>query len=203
MVNEQVEIGLLLAIPGVLGTLALAPAVIQLFYSPQFVAQSVPILRWICLGMVLRVISWPMGFILLAKGEGRLFLITEVVGGILQLGLMWLGLRLWHLPGTGVAFFLLYVFYAAGIYLVVRRLSGFRWSAANRRLALVFVPVTVAVFVAWYFLPTLLAGAVGLLATLGVGVYSLKTLCTMVSLNRLPRGLVKILVRLRLAPEHD
>ena len=36
LVNEQAEIGLLLAVPGILATLAFAPLVISLFYSPRF-----------------------------------------------------------------------------------------------------------------------------------------------------------------------
>ena len=44
LVNEQVEVGLLLAGPGALATLALAPLVIRLFYSAQF-GGAVEILR--------------------------------------------------------------------------------------------------------------------------------------------------------------
>ena len=68
LVNEQAEVGLLLAVPGVIATLTFAPLVIWLFYSSAFVP-AVEILRWICLGMMLRVVSWPMGFILVAKGR--------------------------------------------------------------------------------------------------------------------------------------
>src|SRR5207249_8473583 len=66
LVNEQAAVSLLLAGPAVLATLALAPLVIQLFYSARFEA-AVEVLRWNCLGMMLRVASWPMSFILLAK----------------------------------------------------------------------------------------------------------------------------------------
>ena len=74
LVNEQAEVGLLLAGPGVLGTLTFAPLVIQLFYSARF-GPAVEILRWICLGMMLRVASWPMGYILLAKGARQAVLL--------------------------------------------------------------------------------------------------------------------------------
>jgi PST family polysaccharide transporter len=36
LVNEQTEIGLLLAVPGLLATLALAPWIIRLFYTSEF-----------------------------------------------------------------------------------------------------------------------------------------------------------------------
>ena len=49
MVNEQAQISLLLAGPGVIATLTFASVVIALFYSARFEA-AVGILRWICLG---------------------------------------------------------------------------------------------------------------------------------------------------------
>ena len=70
--------GLLLAAPGVIATLTFAPLVIWLFYSSAF-APAVEILRWICLGMMLRVASWPMAFVLVAKGERKLYFWTELL----------------------------------------------------------------------------------------------------------------------------
>ena len=62
LVNEQTEIGLLLAGPGVLGTLTFAPLVMTLFYTAEFSGAVEP-LRWICLGMAalrgLRSLRWP------------------------------------------------------------------------------------------------------------------------------------------------
>lgn len=198
LVNEQAEVGLLMAVPGVIATLTFAPLVLQLFYSAKF-GPAVEILRWICLGMVLRVASWPMGFILLAKGARALFFWSELLSNLLFIGLFWAGLKIFGLTGAGIAFFSLYVAYWFGIYLIVRRLSGFRWSAANRRLALVFLPVVTLVFVGRYVLPNPAAIAVGVLVTLAVGVYSLKILCTLVPLERFPGPVRKMILLFRLA----
>jgi antigen flippase len=197
LVNEQAEIGLLLAGPGVLGTLTFAPLVIELFYSQKF-GPAVEILRWICLGMVLRVVSWPLGFILVAKGEAKLFFWTELLGNALQVVLIWFGVRFFGLQGTGMGFFGLYIFYSFGIYFVVRRLSGFRWSAANRHLGLLFLVLVGIVFAAWYLFSHLVAGVLGAIVTVLVGLYSLHTLCTLVPLDKLPKVLVKSLRFIRL-----
>lgn len=197
LVNEQAEVGLLMAVPGLLATLALAPAVIQVFYSQEF-GQAIEILRWICLGMVLRVACWPMGFILLAKGEGKVFFVTELLANALQVCLIWSGLHLFKLPGTGMAFFALYVVYGLGIYGVVRHVSGFRWSSANRKIGLAFGPLVALVFVSSYLLPPWAAVALGLLASLVAGFYSAKLLCALVSPEKLPAPLVKALRWFRL-----
>jgi PST family polysaccharide transporter len=198
LVNEQAEVGLLLAGPGVIATLTFAPLVIQLFFASAF-WPAVEILRWICLGMVLRVATWPMGFILLARGERKLFFWSELLANALLVGLSWMGLRVYGLNGSGMAFFGMYVAYWVGIYLIVRHLSGFRWSAANRRLALLFVPLVAAVFTGWYVLPRMVEVMVGVTITLLTGIYSLRTLCTLVPLERFPKLAQKIILFFRLA----
>ena len=62
----------------------------MLFYSAKF-GPAVEILRWICLGMTLRVASWPMGFMLLAKGARKLFFWSELLTNLLFMGLVWAG----------------------------------------------------------------------------------------------------------------
>ncbi len=76
LVNEQTEVALLLAGPVFLAMLGLAPWVIQLLYSSRF-RPAVDVLRWQMLGDVLKVASWPLGFIILAAGDGRTFMLTE------------------------------------------------------------------------------------------------------------------------------
>ena len=199
LVNEQAEVGLLLAGPGVIATLTFAPLVIWIFYSSSF-GPAVEILRWICLGMMLRVASWPMAFILIAKGERKLYFWTELLANGLFVFLVWAGLTVFGLKGSGMAFFGLYAAYGTGIYLIVRRLSGFRWSGANLRLAAWFAPGLTAVFVSGYFLPQIATVIFGATLTLLTGVYSLKTLCTLVPLERFPGPVRMAISFLRLAP---
>jgi PST family polysaccharide transporter len=199
LVNEQAEVGLLAACPGVLTTLAFAPLVIHLFYSAKF-WPAVEILRWFCLGMMLRVASWPMGFILLARGEGKLFFWTELVTNLVSVGLAWIGIKYFALNGIGMAFFMTYMFYIILIYGVVRRLCGFRWSKENRRLGVLFTPVIAVVFSSWYFLPRWVATTVGAVFAVLASLYSIKTLCALLPLERFPEFARKLIAFFRLAP---
>jgi PST family polysaccharide transporter len=186
LVNEQTEVGLLMAGPGILGTLTFAPLVITLFYTSKF-GQSTEILRWICLGMMLRVVTWPMGFILLARGERKIFFWTELFSNLAYAAFVWLGVRLFGIKGTGVAFFALYVLNFFVVWIVVKRLNGFEWSPENRRLGLLFIPLVVFVFVGSYLLPPMWAVVLGVVVTLPTGIYSLKTLCKLIPVERFPR----------------
>jgi PST family polysaccharide transporter len=197
LVNEQVEVGMLMAGPGLLGTLTFAPLVMTIFYSAKF-GPAVEILRWICLGMLLRVITWPMGFILLAKGDRRRFFCTEAAANVTHITLVWVGVRLLGLRGAGMAFFGLYLFYWAMMSVVVYRLTGFHWSSANRQIGLLYGSLALSVFCAWYLLPRVLVLLIGAAATTLAGLYSVRALCRLVPGKELPPLVQKALLTLRL-----
>jgi PST family polysaccharide transporter len=199
LVNEQAEVGVLLAGPGIIATLTFTPIVINLFYSAQF-GPAVELLRWFSLGMILRVASWPMGFILVARGERGFFFWSELLSNLLYVALVWACVHVFGLRGAGIAFFGNYVAYWIGVYAIVSRLSGFRWSAANRRLACLFVPLVAGVFVSWYWLPRIAATVAGAAITMLAGAYSLKMLCTLIPQERFPRQAQWILRFFRLTP---
>lgn len=127
LVNQQTEMGLLIALPGILTTLVLAPWVLKILYSAEFVPAT-EVIRWLVLGVGLRVVGWPLGFVQLAKGRARLFMATEAVFSALHVGLFYAGVHWLGLVGSGVAFAALYLVYALGMAFVCRWLSGFSWS---------------------------------------------------------------------------
>jgi antigen flippase len=199
VVNEQTEVSLLLAGPGVLATLALAPLVIPILYSTAFQG-AVELLRWLCLGVTLRVITWPMGFIIVAGGRQTVFLLVELAYTVVYVTLAWIGIQHWGLNGSGVAFFASYVFHGLLVYPVVRSLGGFRWSAANLRLGGILLTLVSAVFCGYYVFPPWLAASVGAVAVTANAVFSARTLARLVSTDRLPSPVRRLLRWLRLIP---
>jgi PST family polysaccharide transporter len=136
LVNEQTEIGLLLALPGLLATMVLAPWIVQIFYTKEFLP-AVELIQWFILGCLGRVISWPLGFVMLALGKGKWFLTTETVGHIVHVILILVFLRALDLPGVGVAFFSLYALYVLIVFGVANFLTQFSWSSAALSLNLI------------------------------------------------------------------
>jgi PST family polysaccharide transporter len=192
LVNEQAHVSMLLAGPGMIATLTFAPLVIALFYTSKFEG-AVEILRWLCLGMTLRVISWPMGFIIMAKGVQNLIIFAEMAWTVVYLGLAWVCVSSFNLKGAGIAFFLSYVFHVFMIYIIVRRLSGFKWSTINIQTSFLFLALIAVVFCSYYALPPLLAMGVGALAVLLSAIYSIQVLLNFISLDRIPHPLLKLL----------
>ena len=200
LVNEQAEIGLLLAGPGVLATLTFAPLVLAVFYSARF-AGAVEPLRWICLGMALRVIAWPMGYIILAKGSRNIFFWTEAAAAIVHVGLAFTLVKMFGLRGAAMAFFGLYIWHGLLIYWIVRRLTGFQWSTANRRTSMLFLPLFGFVFSCFVLLPSWPAVMIGSGAVVVSSLYSLRTLCRLIPVERIPRAARDILTLLGISPQ--
>jgi enterobacterial common antigen flippase len=195
MVNEQAQISLLLAGPGVITTLTFASVVIALFYSHRFEV-SVGILRWICLGMSLRVITWPIGFIILAKGKANIFFWTELAWTVVNVGLTWLCLNRFGLNGAGIAFFGSYIFHGFLVYLVVRRLSRFRWSIENIKVGLLFISMIALVFGIFYLLRDPFAIVAGILTIILSSIFSIRGLLNFIPQRRIPSPVVWLLSRL-------
>jgi len=196
MVNEQAEVSMLLAGPGVLATLSLSPLIVAVFYSPQF-GGAVDILRWICLGMALRVVIWPIGFILLAKGAQGLFFCTEGAWTVVYLGLAWIFVQELGAVGAGAAFFAAYVVHGFLVYSICRRLTGFRWQCAARQGVLALLCMTALVFSGLHLLPPIEGTLAGACAVLASAAYSLHRLLTLAPVDRLPPRILRLLTKIR------
>ena len=195
VVNEQAHVSLLLAGPGVIATLTFAPLVISLFYSAKF-AEAVEVLRWICLGIALRVITWPMGYIIVAKNRRALFLGVDLAWTVVNVGLTWVCVRAFGLAGAGIAFFGSYMFHLVLIYAVARWLTGFRWGRQNLRVAGLFVGVVGLVFGGFLFLSAHIAYVVGSIALIASTVYCVRGVGGLVEHDQLPHKLRTLLVKL-------
>ena len=175
MVNEQTEVGLLLALPGLLATLALAPWIVQVFYTDEF-RGAVELLQWFILGCLGRVISWPLGFVMLAQAKGRWYVLTETSFNFLHVAFVALALQLYGVVGVAIAFVVMYLGYIVGVHQVSRRLIDFTWSTECLRLGALTVAVLCLVFIASRVLPLWASTWLGLSFTLIVSVLCLRGL---------------------------
>jgi PST family polysaccharide transporter len=104
------------------------------------------------------------------------------------------------LNGAGIAFFGSYVFHVGLNYLIVHRLSDFRWSTENVQTGLTFLALIAVVFCGFYVLPVLWAASVGTLALLLSGAYAIRVLLTLDLLDRVPRPLRRLLFAFGFCP---
>jgi antigen flippase len=192
LVNEQAQVGMLLAGPGVIASLTLAPLIIALFYSTKF-GPAVGILRWICLGTMLQVISWPMGFVIIAKAKRATLVACEAAWGIVSIILAWVCIAPFGLTGAGIAYFGSYIFHTLMLYAIVSRLSGFRCSKENRITGLVSLSLVAIAFFGFFCMPILYSAALGSLAAILHSVYSVHRITSYLEPEQIPSSLRQLL----------
>ena len=144
LVNEQMEIATLLSAPVFIAMMAMAPWVIHLLYAASF-TPAVEILRWQVLGDVLKVTSWPMGFLILAAGDGKAFFASETVSWLVSAGLI-VGLApVMGLQITGIAYLAMYTVVLPLVYWLARRRIDFHFSNSALSLSVVTFALCVGV----------------------------------------------------------
>jgi O-antigen/teichoic acid export membrane protein len=180
LVNEQTEIATLLSAPAFIGMMAAAPWVIHLLYAASF-APAVEILRWQVLGDVFKVASFPLGFVILAAGDGKAFISTETAAWLVTAGLITGLLRTVGLPITGISYLVMYAFYLFLVYWLARRRIGFDWS----RSVLVLFLATLAICVGVDILTSITRWGiwVGCAAAIAFAIYSLGRIAHMSNLG--------------------
>jgi PST family polysaccharide transporter len=175
LVNEQTEMGVLIAVPGILVTMTLAPWVMKVLFSGAFV-QGAQVVRWQILGVFLQVVSWPLGYVLIAKGKSLLFALTELAFGVINIVLILLCLNFWQLEGVGIAFALSYLGHTVMTAIIAWQLIGFRWSATTLKILAPTILILGTIFLCTRFLPEWWSIGIGLLATAAAGLASLHVL---------------------------
>lgn len=119
MVNDQIEVALLLITPLILGFYFSAPIVIKLLYSNDFL-DVVLILKFALFAIIVKAIIWPLAFIILAKGEKKLYFKQELLGDAMNFVFTILLYEYLGLIGIGVAMLLNYAVYGVYVYNVVK-----------------------------------------------------------------------------------
>ena len=171
MVNQQTEVALLLCGPVIVAMLALSPWIVSLLYSDAFLP-AVDVLRWQLVGDVLKVVSWPIGYIIMARGAGKSLMATEGISIVIFAGANLFLLPRFGLVATGMAFVVYYAFHVALVWLLGGRHIGFVWD----RHGLVLIAVLLAGSIATSLIGSAsdLGGAVfGVLLAGMLGLYAL------------------------------
>lgn len=127
LVNEQSYIILVVATPIIIGMLLFSDFALSVLYSSKFTYAST-ILEWQILGTFLKVLGWPIAFIILAKNKGFLFLLSEVLFYASYLGAFYLLFPSYGLDAAGIGYLLAYVIYLPAVFIIGRSISAFAWN---------------------------------------------------------------------------
>lgn len=127
LVNEQSYIVLVVATPIIIGMLLFSDFALSVLYSSKFTYANT-ILEWQILGTFLKVLGWPIAFIILAKNKGPLFLLSEALFYVSYLGAFYLLFPSYGLDAAGIGYLIAYVIYLPVVFIIGKSISSFTWN---------------------------------------------------------------------------
>ncbi len=132
-VNEQANVLLLLITPCIIIFLVFKGYIVSLLFSNEFL----PILGMISYGILataFKAVSWSIGFILIAKGNDKLYFITEVVSYSVMLISIVIGYNVNGLTGLGIGFLVYHIFDLLFIKYIVTKKYKFNFNSSFNKL---------------------------------------------------------------------
>ena len=121
LTEKQIQAALLLGAPLIIAITTLGRPALSMLYTDKF-TQALPLLQWMAWGVFLRLITWPMGFCLLARGSGRQLVVIESSAALIAAALPYVLLPRYGLVSAAAAFLISNAAYGVIIccYLVVK-----------------------------------------------------------------------------------
>ncbi len=176
IMNEQSEIILLLAVPILSVFMLVAPWVVRILLSEEFLPVT-GFIRVLCLGMLLRAASYALGYASFAKGDKKVYLFLEGgYGNFANLVLSVTMYYLWGLNGLAWSFVVNYLLYYLLIRFVDTKRYGYQASNNVNKLILLSIFLMFALLAISYLLPKVWYYSAGSVATLLLCVFYLKSL---------------------------
>ena len=174
-VCQQIEVGTLLALPGVIATVGLSPLIIKLLYSSAFAPASI-LLTILACGVFFKVVSYPLNTIQLAKGDAKGFAVIGMVFGAFELGISLLLLSLMGLVGVALAYPISTFLHVLGMLWVGKRMISFKPSRTVAIMFLVSILFIGASLLITFTLPVTPGLVLGFGITAASAVYCIKGL---------------------------
>lgn len=140
--------------------MATAGMIIELLYSAEFIEALPFVLVGFC-STIFRIISYCMAYIIIARGDGRIYIVTEVASSLLGLAL---NISMYHFlgfSGLGLSFVIWYAAYTLMVGYVFYRRYGMSMSSGSIKACSFSLLLTLAAlglrYIAWWtVLPLLL-----------------------------------------------
>lgn len=146
IVNRQIEIVALLLTPLAVCLILTAPLIIRILLTEEFL-HTVPLMRWLGLGLLIQLLYFPLGYIFIVKDDRRLYLWVEVIFS----NLLWIASSIgfyliFGLVGLGMSLGFRCLIDQTVAYIVLHRHYGTTITPANWRNIFLAVATGAAAF---------------------------------------------------------
>ena len=144
-VVHQIELIALLSAPILVIFIAFSELIFVLLYSSEF-SPAAHLFKLLVLGDVLKLVSWPIGYAILANGHGRTFFVGDAIGWITFSVLASTLYETLGFVAVGVGYIAMYAAYSAFVLLYARRTLNVTLSGPVLARVLLILLTCIAIF---------------------------------------------------------
>lgn len=148
---EQTKILLLLGTPLIILMFTFSEYLIQILYTNEFLL-ALPLLMWLLLSVFLKLIGFPIGYVFLAKGKGKIFIFTQSLWNIIFVSFVYF---LWNwrgdLVGVGIAFNIAGIIGVFANIVIIKRMTNFKYDKETILYFFIFSFIVLFYFYFSYF----------------------------------------------------
>ncbi len=127
LVNNQIEVAIILITPAIIFLYLAGPFLIEILYTKSFI-KAFEILEFALFSIIIKAVIFPLGYIVLVKGNKKLFFTQALLGDVLNLILSIVLYKYLNLNGLGLVYIVNYVIYGIYIYMMVKREYQFKFE---------------------------------------------------------------------------
>ncbi len=151
---HEVSIATWILMPIVVIFICADELIVRILYAPNFL-EILPYISVAIIGTIMRGVSWCQAYVIIAKGDGKTYVVVEFISVFTMLALSIIGWHLWGYAGLGVAYIVQFVVYTLATDYVCRRRYGLAmprtvvWQIAMA-LLVCSAALALKIFVAWW-----------------------------------------------------
>lgn len=150
-VIQQSFISILIITPIIILFLIFIPLIIKILYTPKFISIA-SMLSFGILGMLFRAVSWSMGYIIIAKGDSKIFIKTAIGFNLLSLVLNGFGYYFYGLEGLGFSFFIYYLIHFLVLKIITKKSYNFYFDADFYKIYLICIAMCIITFLLFSYI---------------------------------------------------
>ncbi len=189
LVNQQAEMVLLILLPVIVLIIVTLPLLIRLLYTSSFLP-VINFASWMVIGIILKGLVWPVGFIFPAKGDLKIFGGIEISAMVFNIIINILGYKFYGLEGLGVSYIVGYVFGLTITLYFARGKYNFTYAKSTVSTFIISIILIAIVFILSYFLNGTVRYAMGILVSGAAVLYSFSGLDKRLGLKLIIRNYV-------------
>lgn len=176
IVNNQAELISLIIAPIIVVLIIFAPLIIRVLLSNDFMV-IVPMLRWMALSLLVRGVWLTLSYIILAKGDRKVYFIYDAfIGNGLLFLFNIIAYSIWGLQGLGISYLVGSVAVSGILYFIVKIKYGFSFNGEFFKIFIILTILVVSSFLAIQFLNVWIQYFFCGLVLITVFIYSFKIL---------------------------